>query len=733
MQGGETTAEQELVRLREENLLLLERVSCLTRLQAELAETRHHLDQSTRRFRRMQDFMRAAVKTESRSELASRTCEAVVDILECELGLLWCLRCPQGRDSLYVSPGPGPSAAAVDDLASWAASWTGGRFPDHDHPLPESLNVRDHLVAPILDDEGVINGILIAANTNGRADIHDRFDESAARSFATFAGQVGAIMESRRRRELINGQIETIRRSEERLTLALEGSNVGLWDWEFRSSRVYYSEQWKNQLGHSGDEISDALSEWSDRLHPEDRADALSKAFTFFQSGIRSYSSTFRLRHRDGEWRWIVAKGFIVRDAEDKPCRAVGTHIDITAYKKLEERLRAAKEQAERANRAKSDFLAKISHEIRTPLNGMIGTLQLLRETEIDAGQRKLVELGEKSGRWIIEIIGESLDLARIEAGKLVLNSNPFDPRLLIADVMDIKRSKASAKGLRIRCVISRDLPGMILGDAGRFRQIITNLVGNAIKFTRRGGLTVGLRLARPTSDIDLPRIELVVSDSGVGIPEELAETVFQPFQQIHTSPGNLSEGIGLGLAITRELVSLMKGSLGVARRRHGGSRFVVTLPLQRAPADPVAPTVGGPPHRRFKGSVLLVEDDPISREIATLMIQRRGLTVDTAADGEEGLRRLLSGHYDLAFVDCWMPQLDGLRMTRRFREQADPASRDMPVIALTANTQAADIDASRAAGMNYYLTKPLMDDALLDCLNRFAPPDPEPASRPQT
>lgn len=722
MEAGDTMAEQELARLREENALLLQRVSRLSRLQAELADARHHIDQITRRFRRMQDFMRHAVRTESRSELAALTCEAVVDILDCELGLLWCLRCPQGRDSLYISPGQRPLPATIDDLAAWAARWAEERSAGRDHPLPPSLDFHDHLVAPVLDDEGNPTGILIAANTTAKAGIHGRFDESAMRSFATFAGQVGAIMESRRRREMINGQIETIRLSEERLSLALQGSNVGLWDWDFRANRVFYSEQWKSQLGYSGGEISDALSEWSDRLHPDDRAGALAKGFAFFQSGTRTYSSTFRLRHRDGNWRWIAAKGFVVRDANDKPRRAVGTHIDITAYKELEERLRSAKEQAERANRAKSGFLAKISHEIRTPLNGMVGTFQLLRDTRIDDGQRKLVELGETSGRWIMDIIGDSLDLARIEAGKLVLTSAPFDLRHLVAEVMEIKRAKAAAKGLRIRCVVTPGLPASVLGDAGRFRQILTNLVGNAIKFTERGTITVGLRRARPTDDTAAPRIELVVADTGIGIPEDLAEAVFQPFQQIQPNDGSFSEGIGLGLAITRELVSLMRGSLGVTRRRRGGSRFVVALPLQDAPAHPAAPPSIAPPRTRFEGSVLLVEDDPISREVATLMIQRRGLSVDTAADGGEGLRLLLAGRYDLAFVDCWMPVLDGLAMTRGFREQAHPARRGMPIIALTANTQPADIAASRAAGMDHYLTKPLMDEALLDCLNRFAP-----------
>jgi len=722
MEAVDIKAKDELARLREENSLLLGRISRFSRLQAELADARHHLDQITRRFRRMQSFMRHAVQTESRSELAKLTCEAVVDILDCELGLLWCLCCPQGRNSLYISPGQEPSPAAIDDLAAWAAAWTGDSAPGRDLALPASLDFHDLLVAPILDDEGTATGILIAANTSAKAGIHARFDESAERSFATFAGQVGAIMESRRRREMINGQIETIRLSEERLTLALQGSNVGLWDWDFREKGAYYSEQWKNQLGYSGDEISDAISEWSDRLHPDDRIGALCKAFEFFQSGTRSYSSIFRLRHRDGSWRWIEAKGFVLRDSDDKPRRAVGTHIDITAYKELEDKLRSSKDQAERANRAKSSFLAKISHEIRTPLNGMVGTFQLLRDTEIDEGQRKLVQLGETAGRWIMDIIGESLDLARIEAGKIALSSNPFDLRRLIAEVMELKQAKAAAKGLRIHSVVTRDLPANIIGDSVRFRQIFTNLVGNAIKFTERGTVTVGLRRARSAKGTGAPRIEIVVSDTGIGIPEDLAETVFQPFQQIQSNGGELNEGIGLGLAITREIVSLMQGSLSVTRRRRGGSRFVVSLPLKEAPTLPGPPPSGHAPRTRFKASVLIVEDDPISREVASLMLQRRGLTVDTAADGGEGLRLLLAGRYDLAFVDCWMPVLDGLELTRSFREQADATRRRMPIIALTANTQPADIAASREAGMDHYLTKPLMDDALLDCLSRFAP-----------
>lgn len=727
MDAEKNSSSEESGPLRDEASLILDRLSRFSLLQAELADARHNLDLVTRRFRRMQDFMSRAVRTESPAALAALTCEAVVDILDCELGILWCLRCSPGWNSLYFSPGPRPFIPSIDELAAWAGRWASDHGSNKNHPLPTSLDFHDYLVAPILDDDGVAIGILIAANTNARSHIHGRFDESSERSFATFAGQVGAIMESRRRRDMINGQIETIRLSEERLSLALQGSNVGLWDWDFRENRVYYSEQWKNQLGYSGEEISDSISEWSDRLHPDDRISALSKGYEFFQSGDHIYSSQFRLRHRNGEWRWMEAKGYVIRDTDDKPRRAVGIHIDITAFKELEDRLRSSKEQAERANQAKSSFLANISHEIRTPLNGIIGTLQLLRNTEINEAQRKLVELGETAGRWIMDIIGESLDLARIEAGKFPLKVAPFELRTLVSDVIEIKRPKASAKGLRLRCVVTRDLPKTVVGDQVRIRQVLANLVGNAIKFTEHGSVTVGLRRMRRKNKDDSPVLEIVVADTGIGIPLDLAETVFQPFQQIQPTDRSLNGGIGLGLAISREIVSLMHGHLGVTRRRRRGSRFVVTLPLQEAPATP-ALQPGKISRTHFHGRVLIVEDDPISREVATLMIQRRGLSVDTAADGGEGLRLLLTGRYDLAFVDCWMPVLDGLELARRFREQASVDRRNIPIIALTANTLPDHVEASRLAGMNHYLTKPLMDDALLDCLNRFAPHQPPPA-----
>ncbi len=720
MQGA-VGAQDQIAQLRRENAFLSERVGGLALLQNELAAARHQLDQMTRRFGRMQSFMRRAVQTGTRKELARLACEGAVDILDCEIGMVWCLRCDQDHDSLYVLPGHKVGPAARDEMLRWAARWREESATGNKPPPPAALGLRDVLVEPIIDDDDALTGILIAANSHDKGDFHDPFDESAVRAFATFAEQVGAIMESRRRREMILAQIERIRVSEERLSLALEGSEVGLWDWDFESGRVFYSEQWKQQLGHTGDEISDRLQEWSDRLHPDDREAAMGQGFEFYRSDCSTYESRFRLRHRDGGWRWIAAKGFIVRDAEGRPRRAVGTHIDITDYKELEEKLRAAKDQAERASRAKSEFLAKVSHEIRTPLNGMVGTFQLLKGSPLGSEQGKLVALGESSGRWMMEVIGESLDLARIEAGKLELNLAPFDPRHLLAELMPIKSDKAAAKGLRFHWNVDPAVPESLKGDALRVRQIITNLTGNAIKFTEQGAVTVKLDMARRRHGSQRALV-ISVTDTGPGIPRELADTIFQPFEQLPSGVKRRTEGIGLGLSITRELVTLMGGSIRIRSRLGKGSRFEVRLPLEASAARLFPTTMPANPPARFRGRVLLVEDDPISRELAAIMLRRQGLEVETAENGREGLDRLLAEDFELAVVDCWMPELDGLEMTRRLRQQGGGGRQNLPIIALTANTQRSDISACHNAGMDYYLSKPLLEESLRLCLDRFLP-----------
>lgn len=712
-------ANEELARLRAENDFLMRKVAGLASVERQLADSRHQLDLTSRRFGRMQMFMRRGMLTESREQLARISCEAIIDILECEIGLLWCLRCPQGPESVYLSPGQELSTTAREALLAWTKRRTSTGLSPEEVPLPDSLGWRDWLVEEIRDEDGEVQGLLIAANSWAKGAFYDALDQTSARSFAAFGEQVGALMEKRRWREATRTQIHQKRLSEERLNLVLEASNVGLWDFDCTTFEVFYSEQFKKQLGYSGDEISNRFSEWEDRIHPSDRERALEVLRRFNRSKNKTYENSFRLRSRSGRWRWILARGIAFRDESGKPIRMIGIHIDITSFKLLEKKLRDAKSLAERASKAKSGFLAKVSHELRTPLNGMLGSLQLLQDTSLDQEQRKLVGIGQSSGRWMLSIIGEGLDLARIEAGKMQLVPAPFAPREVLSEIMTFKQSNAAAKGLELHWSVDPGIPEQVVCDATALRQIVANLVGNAIKFTDSGSVRVRVDHG-PGKQPGHALLVLTVEDTGIGIPRALAKEVFKPFRQADPADGRRSGGIGLGLAVTRELVGLMGGTIRLEKPGPKGCRFIVTLPVEPWAGEggkSGRPEVG---RTEFSGRVLVVDDDPVSRELAAMMLHRMGVQADTAADGREGLGLLLEADYDLALVDCRMPGLDGLQMTRQLRGSATPERARVPIIALTANTQQSDIDSCLEAGMDGYIPKPLLDGSLHQCLGRF-------------
>lgn len=695
--------QEELARLRSENDLLMRRVSALASVERQLADSRHQLDLTSRRFGRMQSFMRRGMLTESREELGGISCEAIVDILECEIGLLWCLRCPQDPGSVCLSPGQELANDAREALLDWTKQRARNGLPAAEVPLPDSLGWRDWLVEEIRDEDGEVQGLLIAANSWAKGSFYDALDETSARSFAAFGEQVGALMEKRRWREATRTQIQRNRLSEERLNLVLEASNVGLWDFDCDTDEVFYSEQFKQQLGYSGEEISNRFSEWEERIHPADRDQALEVLGRFKNSKNKTYENSFRLKSRSGRWRWIVARGVALRDDSGKPLSIIGIHIDLTSFKLLEEKLRNAKSVAERASKAKSGFLAKVSHELRTPLNGMLGSLQLLQDTPLDEEQRKLVGIGQSSGRWMLSIIGEGLDLARIEAGKLQLVLSPFAPLQLLSEIMTFEQSNAAAKDLELHWSVDPGIPDRVVGD----------------DLANRGSVRVKLD-CDPGKEPGRMLLVLTVEDTGIGIPRALAKEVFKPFSQADPADGRRAGGIGLGLAVTRELVDLMGGSIRLESRGPKGSRFIVKVPVKPwagAPCKSGKPESG---RTEFSGRVLVVDDDPVSRELAAMMLQRMGVQADTAANGREGLGLLLGTDYDLALVDCRMPELDGLEMTRLFRGSA-PADRPrVPIIALTANTQQSDIDSCLEAGMDCYIPKPLLDGTLHQCLDRF-------------
>jgi PAS domain S-box-containing protein len=428
-------------------------------------------------------------------------------------------------------------------------------------------------------------------------------------------------------------------------------------------------------------------------------------------------------RKSDGGRRWVHGYGRLHFDTAGKPLRMVGTIQDITGRRQMEDALRQAKTDAESANVAKSQFLATMSHEIRTPMNGVIGMLELLQCSCLSAEQHEYAEKAKNSGLELVHLLNDILDLSRIEADKLELESTGFDLRQLLADTISPLSHRAGKKCLELAASIDADVPTSLNGDAGRLRQVIINLVDNAIKFTSQGSVTLQVR--KDHEDERAVTLRFLVTDCGIGVAADKQEHIFEPFTQADSSTTRSYGGTGLGLAICRRLTALMGGRIGVESAVGQGSTFWFTVVLDKQvdglatapgpapvgllrPFQPVAPTAGGT-------RILLVDDDLRSLEIVTKLLKKHGYRVDTACDGMEVLKALEETDYELVLMDCMMPGMSGYEVTAVIRDPASAVRRhDIPVIALTGNTMKQDRDRCIAAGMNDHLSKPLVLKALL-------------------
>jgi PAS domain S-box-containing protein len=570
----------------------------------------------------------------------------------------------------------------------------------------------------------------------------DRKDEvgELAKSFGDMATQLQASLLALQQ---TNAELEKrvcertseLQLSEERLKLALEGSGDGLWDWNMSTGEVYLSPRYLEMLGYEADELPQNVSTWEQLVHPEDMVWVKEILEEHLKDYSVRYGFDYRLRTKAGEWKWIADYGKVVTwDENGTPIRMTGTHRDINDRKQTEVELQRAKEAAEVANKAKSVFLANMSHELRTPLNIILGFTQVLsHDSSLTLEQQENLQIIHRSGEHLLSIINNVLDLSKIEAERVTLDESSFDLHSLLYSLHSMFRQRAEAKGLQLCLHLASDLPQFITTDANKLRQILTNLLNNAIKFTTKGSVTLtairGTKFEKNQEEYQenltsslLETLLFTVEDTGVGMASHELETIFDAFVQTYS--GRLSqEGTGLGLTISLEYAHLMSGTITATSTFGQGSTFRVEIQVRLAKASdmsiaPIQRRVIGLAPEQPNYRILVIDNEPENCYLLFKLLTHVGFEVQTAQDGEEGIRVWQEWHPHLIWMDIRMSGMNGYQATQQLRSTTEGQS--VIIIALSAQASTGDRALAIQAGCNDFLSKPFQENDLFAKMEEY-------------
>lgn len=590
------------------------------------------------------------------------------------------------------------------------------RFSDNPLVVGEP-KIRFYAGAPLITKSGMALGTICVIDIIPR-----KLTDSQVSALQSLAREVVTQFELKAKIEKLERLNSELRSSEARYYALSEAIPLGIFRTDKNGNCSYVNEKYQKISGLSYENCL-GLG-WSNAIHPEDR----NRVFAEWNRSVeehREYESVHRFLRPDGSISWCKVRSAAIKEM-GQIVGYVGSTEDFT-----EQLIQS--EKALEATRAKSNFLAKMSHEIRTPMNGIMGMTQLLLESELSADQRELLTDVDYSAKVLLEIINDILDLSKIEAGKLILNPVNFNLREFMEQSFIALNRRARQKQIAITYEIEDSIGNYFFGDEKHLRQILMNLIGNAIKFTsKNGSIKVGIELvSRADAETTL---KFFVADNGIGIPSDKLQSIFEPFLQAEEGISRKFGGTGLGLSICRELVQLMGGELSVSSKHNYGSTFSFTIPISEVSdlgssssarthdSDQSIATSESP--AAFNSKLLVVEDNPVNQKLIARVLEQMGCTVVVAENGQAGLDALRNdpAGFSLVLMDCHMPVVNGFQATAQIRESERETGLHIPIIAMTANVMSGDREQCLDAGMDDYIPKPIVKKQIEMVLRKFLP-----------